>query len=95
MHAMTDHNVCACQGPNRVTTGYQPGKQTHPDRVIRSTWPVGDDDEGIAEGMCDDDDGAPPCPPLPQIPELQQSYLWDRAITLILASKTRSDAPQR
>jgi NADPH-dependent glutamate synthase beta subunit-like oxidoreductase len=47
-----------------------------------------DDDEVVADGMCDDDAD---CPSFPQIPEplgLQHASLWDEAIARIRASKS-------
>jgi hypothetical protein len=57
------------------------------------TWPGTeyDDDEAVADGMCDDDND-PPWPWMSALLASPQPSLWDEAIARILASKSRSDS---
>ena len=57
------------------------------------TWPGTeyDDDEAVADGMCDDDNDAP-WPWMSAVLGSPQPSLWDEAISKIFASKSRSDS---
>lgn len=57
------------------------------------TWPGAeyDDDEAVADGMCDDDDD-PPWPWMSAVLGPQQASLWDEAIARVFACRSRSDS---
>ena len=97
MHAVIDDNPR--QEPSEPVPSDRQVKRAPPSKVKENPWdhepiwPGGecDDDEVVADGMCDDDDG-PPCPGLPAPLGFQQSSLWNQAIARICASRFRGDS---
>jgi hypothetical protein len=64
-------------------------------RDDQPTWPgtEHDDDEGVADGMCDDDDDDRPAATwLPWALGVEQVSPWDEAIARICVSRSRSDS---
>ena len=94
---MTDDN--SCRKPSAPLSGDRQGKRPPPPKAKENpwdhepAWPGGecDDDEVVADGMCEDDDSPPslwPSAPL----GFQQSSLWNEAIARIHASRFRGES---
>ena len=97
---MTDHDPNPYRNASNCTPGELQKRNTLGDSASRNpwdeepTWPGGeyDDDETVADGMCDDDDD-PPSPWMLAALGFQQPSLWDEAVARILACKSRGDSP--
>ena len=98
MHVMTDNNSNSHQRSSQPVPGDRQGRKAPPAKVKENpwdhepAWPEGDDDEVVADGMCDDDDG-PPASWLPAPLGFQQSSLWNEALARIRAAKSRGESP--
>ena len=101
MHVMTDNN----RGTDQRSVATEPGdrqvKRASPKSKedpwdSEPAWPGGeyDDDEAVADGMCDDDNDAPPAPRLSAPLSCRQSSLWNEAIARIRALRSSSGAFQ-
>ena len=97
MHVMTDDNPR--QKPSEPTPGDQPVKRAPPPKAKENpwdhepAWPGGDDDdEVVADGMCDDDNDSPAAWQLPAPLGLRESVLWAEAIARIRAAKLRGES---
>jgi hypothetical protein len=93
---MTDDNPR--QKPSEPVPGDPHVKRAPPPKAKENpwdqepAWPAGDDDEVVADGMCDDDDDAPPAQRVPAPLGFRESSLWEEAIARIRASKLRGDS---
>ena len=93
---MTDDNPR--QKPSEPVAGDQSVKRTPPPKAKENpwdqepAWPAGDDDEVEADGMCDDDDDAPPAQRVPAPIGFRESSLWEEAIARIRAAKSRGES---
>ncbi len=97
MHVMTDDNPR--QRPSEPVPGDRQVKRVPPPKAKENpwdrepAWPGGepDDDEVVADGMCDDDNDAPAVERPSAPARVRESSLWAAAIARIRASKSRSD----
>jgi hypothetical protein len=96
MHVMTEKNPR--QSPSEPVPGDPHVKRAPPPKAKENpwdhepAWPGGDDDdEVVADGMCDDDGEAPLVPQLPAPLSLRESALWEQAIARIRAAKLRGE----
>lgn len=97
---MTDHDPNSYRSSSNCAPGEPQRKIAPTGTASRSpwddepTWPGGeyDDDETVADGMCDDDDD-PPSPWMSAVFGFQQPSPWDEAIARVLVCKSRSDSP--
>jgi hypothetical protein len=97
MHVMTDDNPR--QTPSEPAPGDQHVKRSPPPKAKENpwdhepAWPGGDDDdEVVADGMCDDDSDSPVVPQLPAPLSRRESALWEQAIARIRAAKFRGES---
>ena len=98
MHVMTDDKPRP--RPSEPMPGDRQVKRAPPPKAKDNpwdhepAWPGGDcdDDEVVADGMCDDDDEGPAVPRLPAPLSLRESALWEEAIARICASKFRGES---
>jgi len=96
MHVMTDDNPR--QKPGEPVPGDRLVKRAPPPKATENpwdhepAWPAGDDDEVVADGMCDDDNDSPAAWRLPAPPSLRESSLWAEAIARICAAKSRGES---
>lgn len=97
MHVMTDDDPR--DRPSEPVPGDRQVKRAPPPKATENpwdhepAWPGGDDDdEVVADGMCDDDSDAPAVPRLPTPPSLRESALWEKAIARIRAGNPRGES---
>ena len=96
MHVMTDKNPRP--SPSEPVPGDPHVKRAPPPKAKENhwdhepAWPGGDDDdEVVADGMCDDDNDSPAAWQLPAPLSLRESALWEQAIARIRAAKLRGE----
>ena len=97
MHFMTDKNPR--QNPSAPAPGDPHVKRAPPPKAKENpwdhepAWPSGDeDDEVVADGMCDDENDSPAAWQLPAPLGLRESALWAEAIARIRAAKLRGES---
>jgi hypothetical protein len=98
MHVMNDKN--SRPRPSEPAPGDRQVKRAPPPKAKENpwdhepAWPAGDcdDDEVVADGMCDDDDESPAAWQLPAPLGLRESVLWAEAIARIRAAKFRGES---
>jgi hypothetical protein len=96
---MSDQNTNPCRKPGNCVPGERERKNApaivpnkNPWDDNEPAWPGAEheDDEAVADGMCDDDNDAP-WPWMSAVFGSPQPSLWDEAISRVLASKSRSE----
>lgn len=97
MHVMTDDNVNPDHRPREPVTAGRQANRAPPPKARENqwdhepAWPGGeydDDNDLVADGMCDDEDNDRSTPHLAAPLSRRQSSLWNEAIASIRASKS-------